>query len=343
MLINNSEYFYILSEVKDKIKSAQYKAVLGANVEMIKLYWNIGNIIIDNSSWGNKFIDNLAKDIKLEFPDVTGYSVRNLKYMKKFAETFSDFEIVQTLYAQLTWSHNKTLLDKLNDKCQIEWYAKMTIENGWSINVLEHQIAVSLYQRQVINDKIQNFGKLLPARQSELAAQTIKDPYIFDFIEYKKDLIESELEKELIKNITKFLLELGAGFAFVGNQYHLEIGGEDFYIDLLFYNLKLKCYFIIELKTGKFLPEYAGKMNFYLSAVDDLLKSDTDNPSIGLILCRNENKMIAEYALKDMTKPIGVSEYKFIQELPVEFENLLPSVEDIENRIKINGERAEDN
>ncbi|HEY5555842.1 DUF1016 domain-containing protein, partial [Acetobacterium sp.] len=188
------------------------------------------------------------------------------------------------------------------------------------------------------NEKIQNFDQVLSLPQSELAVQTMKDPYVFDFIEYRENLLESEIEKALIKNITNMLLELGIGFAFVGNQYHLEVAGEDFYLDLLFYHLKLRCYFVIELKTGKFIPEYAGKMNFYLSAVDDLVKSKTDNPTIGLIMCRDKNKLIAEYALKDMTKPIGVSEYKFIQELPIEFEEILPSIKDIETRITIKEE-----
>jgi len=338
MLMNNSEYFNILADVKKRIKSIQYKAVLGANKELIMLYWNIGNIIIENSTWGNKFLENLAMDIKLEFPHVKGFSVRNLTYMKRFSQINPDFAIVQTVSAQLTWSHNIMLIDKLKDPDQMAWYAKMAIQNGWSLNVMEHQIALQLYQRQVTNKKIQNFDQVLSLPQSELAIQTMKDPYVFDFIEYRENLLESEIEKALIKNITNMLLELGIGFAFVGNQYHLEVAGEDFYLDLLFYHLKLRCYFVIELKTGKFIPEYAGKMNFYLSAVDDLVKSKTDNPTIGLIMCRDKNKLIAEYALKDMTKPIGVSEYKFIQELPIEFEEILPSIKDIETRITIKEE-----
>jgi len=334
-LNNNSEYFDVLQDIKSKIKTAQHKAVLGVNKEMIILYWNIGNVIIKNSKWGNKFIDSLAKDIKMALPNMTGYSTRNLKYMKKFTQEFPNFEFVQTVSAQLTWTHNITLLDKVKSTEQLEWYAINAVKNGWTYNVLALQISTNLYERQELVEKINNFENVLALPQSELAEQTMKDPYIFDLIEFRKDMIETEIEKELVKNITKLLLELGAGFAFVGNQYHLEVAGEDFYIDLLFYNLKLKCYFVIELKTGKFTPEIAGKMNFYLSAVDDLLCSKGDNPSIGLILCRDENKMIAEYALKDMTKPIGVSEYKFLQELPLEFQDMLPNIEDIENRIKL--------
>jgi len=343
MLINNSEYFGVLQDIKSKIKTAQHKAVLGVNKEMIILYWNIGNVIIKNSKWGNKFIDNLAKDIKMVLPNMAGYSTRNLKYMKKFAQEFPNFEFVQTVSAQLTWTHNITLLDKVKSMEQLEWYAINAVKNGWTYNVLALQISTNLYERQELVEKINNFENVLALPQSELAEQTMKDPYIFDLIEFRKDMIETEIEKELVKNITKLLLELGAGFAFVGNQYHLEVAGEDFYIDLLFYNLKLKCYFVIELKTGKFTPEIAGKMNFYLSAVDDLLCSEGDNPSIGLILCRDENKMIAEYALKDMTKPIGVSEYKFLQELPLEFQDMLPNIEDIENRIKLDIDDEMDN
>lgn len=335
LLISSSEYFDILSEVKDRIKSAQYKAVLGANKEMIMLYWSIGNIIITNSGWGNKFIDNMAKDIKLEFPNVTGYSVRNLKYMKKFAEKFKEIEFVQVPLAQITWYHHMALMDKTKENEQYIWYVEKTVEAGWSRNVLVHQIEHMLYERQLLAEKTTNFKNILSSPQSELAIQTMKDPYIFDFVEMRSGVREKEIEAELVKNITKLLLEFGTGFAFIGNQYHLEVGGEDFYIDLLFYNLNLRCYIVIELKTGSFKPEHAGKLNFYLSAVDDILKKDFDNPSIGLLLCKEKNKLIAEYALRDMTKPIGVSEYKLMEVLPKEFEALLPSIEDIENRIKI--------
>ncbi len=333
MLINNSDYLGIIDDIKNQIHIARHKAVLGANKELICLYWNIGKIINDNSSWGNKFIENLARDIKLEFPSVTGYSVRNLKYMAKFQSEYADFQIVQTLSAQLTWSHNTTLLDKIKDKNIRTWYAKKCIENGWSINVLTHQIELNLYERQVLSGKVQNFSDILPSPQSELAMQTMKDPYIFDFITADENANERHIETELVRNITKLLLELGTGFAFLGNQYHLEVGDEDFYIDLLFYNLKLKCYVVIELKTDKFKPEYAGKLNFYLSAVDGILKSETDNPSIGILLCKKKNDIIAEYALKDMTKPMGISEYKLTGTLPEKLEDTLPSAEDIISRL----------
>ena len=333
MLMNESEYLNIVESVKSEIKSAQYKAALNVNRELIMLYYSIGRIINEHKSWGNKFIDNLAADIKMAFPNVKGYSVRNLKYMAKLAETYPDEQFVQQAVAQIPWGHNVVLLDRVRDDEVRKWYIEKTIENGWSRNVLTHQIESDLYARQVLAGKVSNFEKSLASPQSELAIQTMKDPYIFDFVPFREDMIEREIESELTKNVTKLLLELGTGFAFLGNQYHLNVGGDDFYIDLLFYNLNLRCYVVIELKTGEFKPEYAGQINFYLSAVDGILKKDIDNPSIGLLLCKSKNNLVAEYTLKDMTKPIGVSEYKITHELPEELLRQLPSVEDIEKRI----------
>ncbi|GHV87860.1 hypothetical protein AGMMS50267_02200 [Spirochaetia bacterium] len=334
MLLNTDEYIKIVNGIKTQIREAQYRAVLGANSEMIKLYWNIGNIINEQSVWGNKFIENLSRDIKQDYPDSTGYSVRNLKYMAKFAQIYPDETlIVQRGVAQLPWRHNIVLMEKIKDDEQRKWYIAKAIENGWTRDILVHQIESNLYCRQVKATKITNFEKVLTPPQSELAVQTIKDPYVFDFITAKEGILEREIEGELIKNVTKLLLELGTGFAFIGNQYHLEISGRDFYIDLLFYHLTLRCYVVIELKTGEFEPEYAGKLNFYLSAVDDILKTEQDNPSIGILLCKTKDNLIAEYALKDMTKPIGVSEYKVSDKLPKEYKDALPSVDDIKNRI----------
>ena len=291
-------------------------------------------VINNHKSWGSKFIDNLAQDIKIDFPDMKGFSVRNLKYMSKFAETYEDLEFVQTVSAQIPWSHNVVILDKVKEHDIKVWYINQTIEHGWSHSVLVHQIESDLYSRQVLADKVSNFENKLDNPQSELAVQTMKDPYIFDFIPFKADMLERDIENELVKNVTELLLELGKGFAFLGNQYHLEVGGEDFYIDLLFYNLNLRCYVVIELKTGEFKPEYAGKLNFYLSAVDSKLKKEDDNPSIGLLLCKSKNNIVAEYTLRDMSKPIGVSEYKVTRVLPKELEETLPSEEDIQKRIK---------
>jgi len=334
MLMNNNEYLNTIESIKNEIKSAQYKAAVSVNRELIMLYYNIGKIINEHKAWGNKFIDNLAADIKLEFPNVKGYSVRNLKYMAKFAETYPDEQFVQTVSAQIPWSHNTLILDKIHLPEQREWYILKTAENGWSHSVLTHQIESDLYTRQMLANKVSNFENRLPSPQSELAVQTMKDPYIFDFIPFREDMVERDIENALIKDVTKLLLELGTGFAFLGNQYHINVGGDDFYIDLLFYNLNLRSYVVIELKTGDFKPEYAGQLNFYLSAVDGILKKEQDNPSIGLLLCKNKNDLVAEYALKDMSKPIGVSEYKITSNLPEELLNQLPSVEDIQKRIK---------
>jgi predicted nuclease of restriction endonuclease-like (RecB) superfamily len=334
MLINNDEYFRLLEKIKEQIRSAQYKAVLGINREQIMLYWNIGIGIIDNSQWGNKFIDNLARDIKADFPSAKGYSARNLKYMKKFASLVKDEEIVQTVSALLTWSHNQVLFDKTKSYDEYIWYAKQTADNAWALSALEYHLETKLYQRQVLNTKASNYSVQLPNPQSNLALETLKSPYVFDFIERREGIIEREIENELVGNIAKTLLELGTGFAFVGNQYHLTVGNEDYYIDLLFYNLKLRCYVVIELKAGKFKPEYAGKLNFYLSAVDDILKNETDNASIGILLCKERDKLTAEYALRDINKPIGVSEYRLSDFVPKELADTLPSAEDIEKRIK---------
>ncbi len=334
MLMNSNEYLATIEQVKQEIKAAQYKAAVHVNTELIMLYHSIGCVINAHKSWGNKFIENLAQDIKLEFPKTTGYSVRNLKYMAKFAATYPDSEFVQQVVAQIPWGHNVVLLDKVSDADERNWYIEACRKNGWSRNVLVHQIESGLYQRQALAEKISNFENRLPSPQSELAVQTMKDPYIFDFIPFKGDMVERDIERALVQDVTKLLLELGTGFAFLGNQYHLNVGGDDFYIDLLFYNLNLRCYVVIELKTGEFKPEYAGQLNFYLSAVDGILKKEADNPSIGLLLCKSKNDLVAEYSLKDMSKPIGVSEYKITSTLPEELEQQLPSVEDLQKRIQ---------
>ena len=334
MLINTGEYLATIEQVKREIKAAQYHAAVHVNAELIMLYHSIGCVINAHKEWGNKFIENLAADIHMEFPNSTGYSVRNLKYMAKFAKMFPEPPIVQATLAQITWYHNMALMDKVKDVDAYIWYAEQTAKNGWSRNVLVHQIESGLYERQALVEKVSNFEHRLPAPQSELAVQTMKDPYIFDFIPFKEDMVERDIEKALVQDVTKLLLELGTGFAFLGNQYHLNVGGDDFYIDLLFYNLNLRCYVVIELKTGEFKPEYAGQLNFYLSAVDGLVKQPQDNPTIGLLLCKSKNNLVAEYSLKDMSKPIGVSEYRVTNNLPEELEKQLPSVEDLQKRIK---------
>lgn len=333
MLLNTESYFEVLESIKTRIKEAQYRAVLGANREQIVLYWHIGQVIIENSAYGSGFIKNLARDIKSEFPETAGYSVRNLHYMRKFAEFVPNESKVQTVSALLTWSHNKYLFDKAKTLDEYLWYATKTIESGWSLSSLEHHVTTKTYQRQELSVSASNYKALLPSPQSNLAAETLKNPYVFDFIELREGIIEREIEQELVANIAKTLLELGTGFAFIGNQYHLDIGGKDYYIDLLFWNTRLRCYVVIELKNTDFKPEYAGKLNFYLSAVDDVLKHEDDNPSIGILLCKERDRLVAEYALKDINKPIGVSEYKLSDFVPEELVDTLPSAEDIEKRI----------
>lgn len=334
MLINNNEYFDILNDIKKQIREAQYRTVLEMNREQILLFWNIGKVISANVKYGNKFVENLARDIKLAFPETKGYSARNLKYMQKFAEFCNNEQKVQTLSAQLSWSHNIELFHKTKTLAEYEWYAEKTIENGWSLSVLEDRLQMKTYERQTVSEKATNYDRLLPDPQSKLAIETLKSPFVFDFVEKRDSIIEREIENELIANIAKTLLELGTGFAFVGNQYHLEVSNKDYYIDLLFYNTKLRCYVVIELKNTEFKPEYAGKLNFYLSAIDDILKHSQDNPAIGIMLCKTRDKLTAEYALKDINKPIGVSEYRLSDFVPAEFIDTLPSADDIEKRVK---------
>ena len=293
----------------------------------------IGNVIIRNSEWGNKFVENLSKDMKMRFPSAKGYSVRNLKYMKKFAQIFTEDDVDEYGLGRITWSHHQILMSKVSNREEYIWYLEKTLEHKWSVDDLTSQVKSQLYERQAVANKISNFERRLPAEQKDMVLSTMKDPYMFDFINYTEEMLETDIENELVKNVTSLLMELGTGFAFMGQQYHLEVGGKDFYIDLLFYNTKLRCYVAIDLKTGEFKPEQAGKMNFYLSALDDLVKAPEDNPSVGLILCRDENRTIAEYALRDMSKPIGVSEYHLCTDLPLDLKNALPAVEDIRSRI----------
>ena len=332
--INKNQYNEIFQNIKNEILSSQYQAMQAINKQLIYMYWHIGKIILNNSVWGNKFIDNLSIDLKLEFPNIKGFSVRNLKNMKKFAEEYQDFEFVQSVTAQITWTHNVLLLDKIKDIEIRKWYINETVKNGWSVNILEMQINSKLYERQVSNEKISNFQNTLPDIQSDLAIQTMKDPYLFDFISLKGKVKELEIENAMIDRIKDVLIELGNGFAFVGNQYKLTVGDKDYFIDLLFYHLKLKCYIVVELKAREFEPTDAGQLNFYLSAIDDLVKDKTDNPSIGLLLCKTKNKFTAEYALKDINKPIGVSEYKLLEDIPEYLQSQLPKAEDIELHIQ---------
>ena len=330
-------YAELLGQLKERIRSAQLRAALAVNRELVLLYWQIGRDILtrqEHEGWGTKVIDRLAADLRRSFPEMTGLSPRNLKYMRAFAEAWPDEAIVQQLVAQIPWGHNVRLLDHVKDRGEREWYIRKTIEHGWSRNVLVHWIESDLYERQ--GKARTNFERTLPPLQSDLARETLKDPYNFEFLTLAGDAEERALQKGLLEHIQQFLIELGAGFAFVGQQYRLEVGGEDFFIDLLFYHLKLRCYVVIELKTTPFKPEYAGKMNFYLSAVDDLLRHPDDKPSIGIILCKAKNQVVAEYALRDLAKPVGVSSYitKLVESLPPLLRGSLPSPKELEAELK---------
>lgn len=332
--ININKYKLLLENVKQEVLNTQYKAIYAVNKELMFMYWHIGKIILENNQWGNKFIDNLSMDLKMEFPEVKGFSIRNLKYMRKFAKEYPDFQFVQEVLAQITWYHNIILMDKIDDIEERKWYIKETVQNGWSSNILKMQIDSNVYERQALAEKITNFKLTLPSVQSDLAIQTMKDPYLFDFISIKGKVKELEIENAMINKIKDVLIELGKGFAFVGSEYKLEVGEKEYFIDLLFYHLKLKCYIVVELKAREFEPTDAGQLNFYLSAVDDLIKDKDDNATIGLLLCKGKDNFTAEYALKDINKPIGVSEYKLLEDIPEYLQSQLPRAEDIELHIK---------
>ena len=331
--LKTNGYFKTLSELKEKVRSAQIRASVSVNTELIKLYWGMGKTISENQGkegWGTKVVERLSKDLQNEFSGIKGFSSANLRYMKRFYEEYQDVIICQAPLGKLPWYHNIALLDKLRSNKERFWYAQQSITNGWSRNVLVHQIESGLYNRQVVSEKTTNFKTTLPQSQSDLAHELLKDSYTFDFLSMEEGVKERELQKQLVYHIKKFLLELGAGFAFIGEQYHLNVGDEDYYLDLLFYHVKLKCYIVIELKSGKFKPEYAGKLNFYLSVVDDFFKGKDDNKSIGILLCKLRNKITVEYSLKDISKPMGISEYKLTNSIPEELRSSLPSIADIE-------------
>jgi predicted nuclease of restriction endonuclease-like (RecB) superfamily len=335
LTVSPTGYADWLAELKQRIHAAQQRATLAVNRELVLLYWQIGqDILVRQASqgWGSKVVDRLARDLRNAFPDMKGFSPRNLKYMRAFAEAWPDGEFVQAALAQLPWYHQLALLDKLQTAEERQWYAAQALENGWSRNVLVMQIESGLRQRT--GAAITNFSQRLPRPQSDLARESLKDPYRLDFLCLGKEAQERAIEDALVKHVTQFLMELGAGFAFVGRQVHVEVGDKDFYIDLLFYHLKLRCYVVVELKAGEFQPEYAGKLNFYLSAVDSQLRHASDNPSLGLLLCKNRDKVVAEYALRDMNKPIGVAEYQLVQALPKELQTDLPRIEDIESELR---------
>ena len=323
----------IVLNIKNEIKTSQTKTMIEVNKNLITLYFRLGKILSENSKYGKSFIKNVSTELKLEFPNMKGFSERNLNYMKLFYEEYRDDENLQQLVANLPWGHNLLLMEKFKDKKIRKLYAQATIENGWSRNVLSFQIDGQYHLR--VGKSANNFNNTLPNPNSDLVNNVIKDPYIFDFITLKDGYKEKELETAMINKIRDVLLELGNGFSFVGNQYKLTVGNDDYYIDLLFYHLKLRCYIVVELKANSFKPEYAGKMNFYLNAVNDMLKSEFDNPSIGLILCQEKDKLTAQYSLKGIEQPIGVSSYEIAKFLPEDILRELPTEEDINLHIDI--------
>lgn len=324
-----------LVELKLRIHHAQQRAALSVNRELVQLYWQIGHDILqrqEQQGWGAKVIEHLALDLRNAFPEMKGFSRANLMYMRAFAEAWPELEIVQQAVGQLPWGHNLVLLTKLKQVDERLAYAQQAIQHGWSRNVLAMQIETRLLDRQ--GAAVTNFEQRLPKPQSDLARESLKDPYRFDFLSLGHEAQEREIENALVQNVTEFLLELGAGFAFVGRQVHLEVGGDDFYLDLLFYHLKLRCYVVIELKAGDFKPEHLGQLGFYLTAVDRQIKTEQDSATIGLLLCKSKNKVVAEYALGDKTQPMGIAEYKLQQALPETLENSLPSIEQIERELQ---------
>jgi len=355
-LNTTKEYKNFIIELKSKISHSQIKIASTVNSALIMFYWELGEMIYlkqKETKWGSKFIEIMANDLKKEFPSLKGFSRTNLFYIKKFYEFYSinlvqlngglnqkenkkkivhhDGGLLENIIFQIPWRHNVEIFNKVKTIDEALYYVRQTILNNWGRDTLALNLKTELFKRDA--KSINNFKTTLPNPQSDLAIQTIKDPYVFDFLTFEKPFVERDIENKLVDNITKFLLELGKGFAYVGKQYHLEIANQDYYLDLLFYHIELKCYVVIELKNRKFIPEYAGKLNFYISAVDTLLKKDSDNSTIGILLCRDKNNIEVEFALRDINKPIGVSEFELTELLPDNLKSSLPTIEEFEGAI----------
>ena len=334
----DNDYRNFLLDLKEKVRRTQLKASMAANSVLIDFYWELGKEIVrleSSNQWGTKLIEQLSMDLKLEFSQIKGFSRRNLYAIRQWYLFYSTrYEFVPQAVAQLPWGHQRLIINKIKDVELAIRYADACYENSWSRDTLEANIN-SNYHLRVGNGQT-NFSATLPALQSDLANQTIKNPYYFDFIEVEDERSERAIEKELIKHISEFMIELGKGFAFVGKQYNIVVNNNDYFIDLLFYHLHLRCYVVFELKAGKFKPEYAGKLNFYISAVDSQLKHPNDNPTIGIILCRTTDSIEVEYALRDIQKPIGISSFELQKNIPEKFKSALPTVEEIENELMKN-------
>ena len=342
---NDKEYKKFLVELKEKVKNSQLKAAIKVNYELLNLYWELGKKITEKQkeySWGDSFISNLSNDLKKEFPDMKGFSVQNLKNIRYWYLFYAEYLIglqpvsqlkkIENKIKSIPWGHNQRIMYKCKSVREAIFYVEKTIENGWSRTILEHQIDSKLYER--LGSAISNFDSRLPKVQSELAKQTIKDPYNFDFLTLRDKYDERELEDALVKQITSFLLELGTGFSYIGRQVHLKVGDSDFYIDLLFYHVKLHCYVVVELKTEKFKPDFAGQLNFYVTAVNRDLKSQEDNQTIGILICKDKDNVVAEYSLANISQQIGISKYEISKLLEKEYKSSLPSIEEIEQSIK---------
>lgn len=339
------DYPDFLKELKAKIKARQTRAMLAMNQEMISLYWEIGQQIVqrqEQSGWGDAILTQIEQDLKREMPDLQGFSRRNLYRMRMLYLTYrSQGEFVPQLVAQIPWGHNTVLMEKVKNPIERDWYIAQTLEHGWSRNILLQQIESNLYARQASLKKSHNFEQTLPDPQSDLVEQALKDPYIFDFLTLRQGAREREIQAGLVEKIRDFLVELGSGFAFMGSEYPLRVSNQDFFLDLLFYHYRLRCLVVIDLKIGEFKPEDAGKMNFYLSALDDQVKHPDDRPSVGIILCRTKDKLIADYALRDLNKPIGVSTYH-LGKLPPELQAELPTVEQLQQALELPEPDAEE-
>lgn len=332
-----------LSSIKARVQAAQTRAVLAVHAEQVQLYWEIGQSILQKQreeGWGSGVVRKLADDLRAALPDAKGLSYTNLRYMQRLAGEYPDWAICQRLVGKLPWGHVITLLDRVTTDNTRQWYAAEAIAHGWSRNVLAIQIESRLHERQ--GKAVTNFSATLPAPNSELATQAVKDPYIFDFLGIGAEAHERDIENALTQHMTRFLLELGAGFAFVGKQVLLTVGEQDFYIDLLFYHLKLRRYVVIELKAGEFKPEYAGQLNFYLSAVDGEMKHAADNPTLGILLCKRKNQVVAEYALRDIAKPMGIAEYRLTEAIPADLRGSLPTIEELEAALKESGDAVDE-
>ena len=331
-LIKTEDYLAFIHDIKQRIQGAQIKASVAVNQALLHLYWDLAERIVakqQDSAWGDGFLLQMSRDLQVEFPDMKGFSLRNLKYMRQWFQFWSaEPAIGQQLVAQIPWGHNLVIISKIKNIDEAVFYVQKTIHNNWSRVVLTHQIESGLHLRE--GKAVTNFQSTLPAPHSDLARQMLKDPYHFDFLMLKERHDEQELENALIEHITRFLLELGAGFSYLGRQYKLEVDGDEFFIDLLFYHVRLHCYVVVELKAVKFKPEFAGKLNFYISAVDDILKAEQDHPTIGILICKSKKDTVVEYALRNINKPIGVSEYTITQNLSEELKSSLPSIEEIE-------------